>query len=60
MGCCVGDEGQEARATPAELRNGLLAGLFRAAADPLANEADRRKIYKVWREEGGDDDEDDD
>lgn len=59
MGSCVGEQGKEERASPAELRKGLLDVLFRAAADPLANEADRRKIYKVWREEGGDDEDDD-
>jgi ribosomal RNA-processing protein 1 len=55
MGCCLGDEGVEARASREQLRSGVLNALFRAAADPGANEACRRKIYKVWREEGGED-----
>lgn len=56
MGSCIGQEGVEARAGREQLRSGVLNGLFRAAADPGANEACRRKIYKVWREEGGEDD----
>lgn len=59
MGCCVGSEGTEERATPGDLRKDVLAVLFRTAADLEANEVDRRKIYKVWREEGGDDEDDD-
>lgn len=60
MGCCTGPQGVEERVGASELRRDVLQGLFRAAADPQANEADRRKIYKVWREEGGADDDDDD
>jgi ribosomal RNA-processing protein 1 len=59
MGSCIGEQGSEERASRKALRRGVLQALFRAAADPGANETDRRKIYKVWREEGGDDDEDD-
>lgn len=60
MGSCIGEQGSETRATRKGLRRGVLQAMFRAAADPGANETDRRKIYKVWREEGGDDDDDDD
>lgn len=59
MGCCAGDRGVEERLTTKALRRDVLSGLFRAAADPDANEVDRRKIYKVWREEGGDDEDED-
>ena len=58
MGCCLGNQGSEPAVSPKDLRKGVLASLFSTAADPDANETDRRKIYKVWREEGGDDDDD--
>ena len=59
MGSCAGDQGQEDALSVKELRKDVLAGLFKTAADPDANEVDRRKIYKIWREEGGDDEDDD-
>ena len=52
MGCCLGKYGTEARATPDDLRMGLLRALFNAAAEAGAVESNRRKIYKLWREEG--------
>ena len=60
MGCCLGSHGVDTRASPEKLRAGLLKNMFNAAADSDANETDRRKIYKVWKEQGGDDDDDDD
>ncbi|ODN98083.1 hypothetical protein I350_07725 [Cryptococcus amylolentus CBS 6273] len=52
--------GGKERSTPEELKGSVLRGMFNAAAHGGATEPNRRKIYKVWREEGGDDDDDDD
>jgi ribosomal RNA-processing protein 1 len=60
MGCCVGQKGVEGRVKPDELRRELLKRLFDAGSDVAATESGRRKIYALWREEGGDDDEDED
>ncbi len=54
MGCCLGDSGLEARAKPDELRRGVLKAMFDAAADEKAVESNRRKIYRLWREEADD------
>ena len=54
MGCCLGDAGSEARATSDELRRDVLRSMFEAAADETAGETNRRKIYKLWREEADD------
>jgi ribosomal RNA-processing protein 1 len=45
------------KSMPDELRNGVLKAMFQAATEEEAVESNRRKIYKLWREEGGDDDE---
>jgi ribosomal RNA-processing protein 1 len=54
MGCCLRDSGSEARATPDELRRGVLKAMFDAAADEKAVDSNRRRIYKLWREEADD------
>ena len=51
LGSCLGETGVEARATPDDLRKGVLQAMFNAAADTGATESNRRKIYKLWREE---------
>lgn len=51
MGCTIGDAGSEERATPDDLRRGVLKAMFDAAADGRAVESNRRKMYKLWREE---------
>ena len=48
-------DGKE-KASPAELRKAVLSALFEAGSKEDALEVNRRKIYKLWREEGGDDD----
>ena len=45
-----------AESTPQELKQGLLQALFDAASKEDALEVNRRKIYKLWREEGGGED----
>ena len=54
MGCCLGDHGFDARAASDELRRGVLTSMFEAAADEKAGGTNRRKIYKLWREEADD------
>jgi ribosomal RNA-processing protein 1 len=56
LGSCTSSASTQASIQ--ELKADLLSALFRSAADPAANEVDRRKIYQVWREQGGDDEED--
>lgn len=51
MGCCLGTSDTAARSTADELKRGVLKAMFDAAADPKAVESNRRKIYKLWREE---------
>jgi ribosomal RNA-processing protein 1 len=45
------------RQGPDVIKAGLLKALFEAAASEKSVEVSRRKVYKLWREEGGDDDE---
>jgi ribosomal RNA-processing protein 1 len=42
------------KASVDELRRGLLKALFGEAAKETSRESNRRKIYQLWREEGGD------
>lgn len=51
MHSCIGDAGSEDRASPDELKKALLQRIFDAAAAPEAVESNRRKMYKLWREE---------
>ena len=50
-----GEDRPTAVATARELKQGLLRAMFQAASKEDALEVNRRKIYKLWREEGGDD-----
>ena len=50
-----GEDRPKATATARELKQGLLRAMFDAASKEDALEVNRRKIYKLWREEGGDD-----
>ncbi|WVQ78924.1 hypothetical protein IAT38_001016 [Cryptococcus sp. DSM 104549] len=59
MHSSAGEAGQQERSSPSQLRKALLKSMFVTAADGKAGESNRRKVYKVWREEGGDDDDDD-
>lgn len=43
------------KASVDELRSALLQALFMEAAKEGSRESNRRKIYQLWREEGGDD-----
>ncbi|KAE8541763.1 hypothetical protein D1P53_001936 [Cryptococcus gattii VGV] len=60
MHSCVGEGGKQERNSADQLRNAVLRAMFNEAANPKSTEPNRRKIYKVWREEGGDDDDDED
>lgn len=60
MHSCAGEGGKQGRNSAEQLRNAVLKAMFNAAANPKSTEPNRRKIYKVWREEGGDDDDEDD
>ncbi|KAK4686819.1 ribosomal RNA-processing protein 1, partial [Tremellales sp. Uapishka_1] len=42
---------------PDGLKKDLLKELFKVASEDKSGESNRRKVYKLWREEGGDDDE---
>ena len=46
----------ESRGRAHQLKHGLLRAMFDAASKEDALEVNRRKIYKLWKEEGGDDD----
>lgn len=53
MNCSTGHGG--GKASVDELRSALLQALFMEAAKVGSRESNRRKIYQLWREEGGDD-----
>ncbi|WVO17229.1 hypothetical protein L204_104921 [Cryptococcus depauperatus] len=59
MHSCTGETGKQNRSKPDALRQGVLKAMFNAAANGKATETNRRKIYTIWRQEGGDDEEDD-
>ncbi|KAL7425167.1 hypothetical protein Q5752_000855 [Cryptotrichosporon argae] len=53
---CAAADSQAQPDTSAAVRKAVLVSMFRAAADERAIESNRRKMYRIWREEGGDDD----
>lgn len=53
MNSCLEPGGEKASVD--ELKRALLKALFEEAAKEGARESNRRKIYQLWREEGGDD-----
>lgn len=57
-GSCIDEEGSEETASPGQLRSSLLKSLFTTAAEGESVESNRRKVYSYWREEGGDDEDD--
>lgn len=55
---CVSDPRTEGRVDGTVLRNALLRQMLEVASARETRDANRRKIYTIWKEEKGDDDDD--